>query len=542
MTHSLAIRENLHFLLVEILSHLTLLNEYLEQPSISIATRLMERRGYMESLRRAIQEHSLRQMTENAKHEADRQRYRSIEVIATQLERMAELCRESVMQGAQIQDYQQPQTKIYRSMLERVDDAVNLIEPALLEQNTIQALKIGKVEGQLNQDYQQFLKSETKALKKAQRPTDSISQILLAHHIKQLGDALRVISEAVISISMGQHFSTERYHALTQSVEDLKTVNGLDDLQVVSMSPTRSGSTLNALSDEDAVTHAVFKDGRKRKLKAERQRVEDWHEILPGLAPKILSYRKQRDSASLLIEHLAGETFEQILLHGSAGQLQAAFGQLTETLKRIWRETRSEKPARADYIGQLDKRLPDVYTIHPEFQTPNCFINGLELPGFRQLIDRARQLEKSFKVPFSVYIHGDFNVDNIIYDAHEKRINFIDLHRSRHMDYLQDVSVFMVSCYRLKVFDPVIRRRIQVLCHDFYRFSKQQARKHGDDSFEIRLTLGLIRSFVTSTRFILDKSLSRAMYSRAVYLMQRLLASQEKERSFKLPIEEVFLG
>ena len=56
--------------------------------------------------------------------------------------------------------------------------------------------------------------------------------------------------------------------------------------------------------------HGVFKDGGKRKLKEEKQRVDDWHEIFPGLAPKILAYKKRGDSAAMLIEHLAGQTFE----------------------------------------------------------------------------------------------------------------------------------------------------------------------------------------------------------------------------------------
>ncbi len=542
MVLSQSLRENLHFLLVETVSNLALMKDYLDQPSLSIASRLMERQGYVESLRRTIQDRALRQMAASDKREADRQRYRSLEVIATHLERIAELCRDAVVQGGHMRDPRRLRLKAYRKMLERVDDAMALIEPALQEQNTTQALKIGKVERKLDRDYRRMLTQSAKALKQERRPVDTINQILLAHRIEQMGDALLAISEAIIAVCLGQHVNTERFHALAESVGDLKAVNGLDELQVVSLAQTRSGSAVNALSDEDEVTHAVFKDGRKRKLKEERQRVEDWHEILPGLAPKILSYRKRGDSASLLIEHLAGETFEQILLHGSDPLLQEAFGRLNKTLKRIWRETQDDKPVTADYIGQLEKRLPDVYAIHPQFQTSACAIGGLQLPAFKQQMSRLRQLEKGLKAPFSVYIHGDFNVDNIIYDPGEGRINFIDLHRSRHMDYLQDVSVFMVSCYRLRVFDPRIRRRIQGLCNDFYRFARQYARRQGDSSFETRLALGLIRSFITSTRFILDKSLSLAMFNRAVYLTERLLQAQTDKRVFQLPIEEVFVG
>ena len=268
----------------------------------------------------------------------------------------------------------------------------------------------------------------------------------------------------------------------------------------------------------------------------------DWHEIIPGLAPKILSYHKQGESAALLVEHLAGETFEQILLHGSDKLLQEAFDHLTRTLKRVWVETRSKKPVAAGYMKQLAKRMESVYAVHPEFNQSASRIGTARLDSFDQLLEKTEQLEAAVKTPFSVYIHGDFNVDNIIYDPGEGRINFIDLHRSRYMDYLQDVTVFMVSNYRLQVFDPRVRRRIVELCRAFYRFTRDFARKHGDEDFEVRLALGLIRSFTTSTRFILDKSLSRAMFLRAIYLMERLLSAEEERRTFKTPIQEIFVG
>ena len=542
MTLPRNLRENLHFLLAETHAHLALLKQYLDQPSINVASRLMERRGYVESLRHTLYDHALQRMTAEDGTKAQHQRLRSVEAIASLLERIAELCRDAVVQGSHLRQLKRLRDKAFQAMLARVDEALQQIEPALLEQDTRQALKIGKTERQLDRDYRKLLEENTRAVKKAARPADHISLILLAHRLEQMGDALLGISEAIISYCLGQQINTERFHALSASVGNLKQVGDLDSLKVVSLAQTRSGSAINAISDDDNVTHAVFKDGRKRKLKEERQRVEDWHEILPGLAPQILSYQKSGDSASLLIEHLVGETFEQILLHGSDPMLAQALDQLTRTLKRIWRETRSDKPVSADYTGQLGKRLPDVYAIHPEFQTPACAIGGLKLPAFDQLQSRLKRLEKGLKAPYSVYIHGDFNVDNIIYDPGEKRINFIDLHRSRHMDYLQDVSVFLVSCYRLQVFDPQVRRRIQSLCLDFYRFVRAYAQKQKDESFEIRLTLGLIRSLVTSTRYILDRSLSRAMFNRAVFLSERLLEAQERKKKYKTPIQEVFVG
>ena len=170
-------------------------------------------------------------------------------------------------------------------------------------------------------------------------------------------------------------------------------------------------------------------------------------------------------------------------------------------------------------------------------------IGSQKLPSFGKLLTQVQQLEADIQAPFSVYIHGDFNVDNIIYDQQQQRINFIDLHRSRYMDYLQDITVFMVSNYRLQVFDPRVRQRIAIISHGIYRFARGYSKKVKDENFELRLALGLIRSFVSSTRFILDKSLSRAMFYRARYLMEQLLmANAKSKRHFKVPIEEIFIG
>jgi hypothetical protein len=55
--------------------------------------------------------------------------------------------------------------------------------------------------------------------------------------------------------------------------------------------------------------------------------------------------------------------------------------------------------------------------------------------------------------------------------------------------------------------------------------------------------LGLARSFATSTRFVLDKTLARAMWLRARYLLESVLAADMKQiQKFKLPIKEIFVG
>ena len=52
------------------------------------------------------------------------------------------------------------------------------------------------------------------------------------------------------------------------------------------------------------------------------------------------------------------------------------------------------------------------------------------------------------------------------------------------------------------------------MAREFCATARRFARKSGDATFEMRLALALARSFATSTRFILDKSLAGGMFLR----------------------------
>jgi phosphate uptake regulator len=542
-----SIRDNLRFLSVEVDSQVANLQTFFKTPTTAVARRILDRSGYAYNLKMRIHTSCLEQLARRKKNgSAETLALRTVEFIATDLERITELCRDCIKQMEYVTDITCIKPKAYGPMLARVRRGIELVEPAIKENDTGLALKIGQIEAKLDSDYDKLLHHYIKALKQKRNTAQLTSALFVAHSVEQMGDALLDISESILSANLGQPVNFQRYHSLEDSVEMLETDEDLADVQIERIADTRSGSAISGISASDSKDDAyiaIFKDGEKRKLKEERQGVESWHEIYPGLAPRILSYKKRGQSAALLIEHLPGLTFEQILLNEPPELLKETLDRLGKTLKSVWRETRTNKPVSADFMQQLEKRLDDVYKIHPEFQQGKSEICGLDIPSFDTLVEKAGAYEKRLKAPFSVYIHGDFNVDNIIYDPMEQRINFIDLHRSRYMDYVQDVSVFMVSNYRLQILDAPLRCRIMTLAKDFYAMARRYADKAGDETFELRLALGLARSFATSTRFILDKSLARSMFLRARFLIEQVLAADPKKAgSFKIPVKEIFVG
>ena len=539
------IHNNLRFLIAEIASQVGRLHDDLDGVEASLPQLIIDRAGYAHNLKRRIQE-GCQHYLANDPTRVDTAAVRAADTVALELDRIAELCRDCAHQLGDLHSRETLRTGSYRRQLKLVGKAVVMVESALDSDDTQIALRIGRVEPTLDREYRKQLKRYGEDVARETEGGDLIVALLVAHRIEEMGDALLRISEALLSASIGQQIRTDRYHALVESVDQLGIGRGASNLKVETIAETRSGSFVSGVSSDDDDRGdfvAVFKEGRKKKLEDEREGAESWHEIYPGLAPRILSYNMNGKSASLLIEHLAGQTFEQILLLESPELLGQAQQALNVTLKSIWTQTRSKGKVPADFMAQLEKRLDEIYSVHPEFQQGDKRICGTEIVGFETLLRRAAEYEQQLSAPFSVYIHGDFNVDNVIYDPIEKRINFIDLHRSCHGDYVQDISVFMVSNYRMQVMDPQMRRRICLIAQRFHGVAHQHADTAGDDAFELRLALGLARSFATSTRFVVDKSLARAMFLRSRYLLERVLETDPKRASkFRAPVQEIFVG
>ena len=536
------VHNQLLFLIAEVCTQLQNLQLLMNRRSSVISEQVMERAGHSYNLKLRVHAACLEALRSTDEKDIDVSALRAVEDIATKLEHIASLCQDCARQTKQLESRHFLKNLNYKKWLIKTERSLQCINKALFNKDTDKALKLGTLHTKVNKFYRSSSNKLIKSLKKTNTPEDSVTALFIARHILEISEAVQEISEAIISINVGQSMPLERYRALRVLIENLDLNDDWRSLDIKSLAETRSGSAISAVidsSNKDSPFVAVFKDGQTSKVLEEQQGVKQWHKLYPGIAPQILSHHTEGETSALMIEHLPGDTFENIVINGSDKAVHKTLKYLTRTLDSVWTTTKKKEKINAHHCQQLKKRLMAVYGLHPEFESLTLSQHQGQKNTLSVLLEQAQKIENNLSAPFSVYIHGDLNIDNIIYDRTLRRVYFIDLHRSKYMDYVQDIAVFIVSNYRLPIHDDKTRQRIDYISEYFFNFSCDYAKHHNDKTFQLRLALGLVRSLVSSTRFTLDKKLAHALFLSALTLLHHIINSDKKSQHFTFSIKDI---
>lgn len=418
----------------------------------------------------------------------------------------------------------------YARTLRAIGKSLKLVTINLDNANTRQGLKLGR--------------RLPKLLGRLPAPSSTDRHEVLDFQIRRMVQLLSELADALLAANFGPAMRLQNYKQLKDAAHAMADQGARFSVERLAL--TRSGSTIATLKAEQAGAGdvmAVYKEGQSQKVIEELSGVDQWNRVYPKVAPTVLSQHVEQgdELSSMVIEHLPGRTLESLLLNHQWAPAQALLDKLCKTLKKIWKSSRTQEAASPGYMHQLRKRLPETRQTHPGLFNEAQVICGLTRPGFDQLVKRVEPLEASLRAPFCVLIHGDFNVDNLIFDAAKQRIYFIDLHRACYSDYVQDLSVLMVSIYRLPILDKAPRAELMRLIATIYRFAKRFARQQQDTGFDARLAIALGRSFTTSTRFIYDRQFASALALRASYLLETIARLPAKAlHTYTLPLEDIF--
>ncbi len=543
-------RQSLEFLIVQVTKQVEDTAAILDAPDDDLIRKLRLRENQIDVLKHSMKARTLRALRREpdaGKVEADL--VQAINVVVDNLESIGDYCNSIAVQVGYLTDVRFFHRFEHRAYLEPVLEVLPRIAPSVLGRAIGDAIQMCTIEAGNDRLFKDHFARITAALRRGESVEDLISSLFILRYLERIGDALLNIGEAIISATVGEPLKYSQFLALEESIEEGLPVaqpelSGEvrfeeDGIVFESVAETRSGCRIGSVQSPGVEGRwAIFKEGDADKLRAERDSLLQWEEAMPELVPRVFHYREEGDKAALLLEMLEGLTFQRIAVDRSIGEAASALRILTGVLCELWNRTLRDGAVSARFTGQLARRIDDVLDLHPRFEKQQVGIGSVELPSLQDTLERMEEIESELCAPFSVLIHGDFNTDNILCDLETDAIHFVDLHRSRCTDYVQDVSVFLVSNFRLPVFESHVRQRLNWVVSEFLGFARRYARDHGDEAFDARLALGLVRSFVTSTRFILAEEFAKVLFLRAIYLMERLIEhSGSPWKTFRLPVD-----
>jgi phosphate uptake regulator len=543
LNQSDAVRENLRFLVLEVRRQLDQTHLYIDTRSLDILEQVFSRDDYVDNLKTIIRRKCF---TEAARTGDGRSldALKSFDVVAVNLERISDFCEKITRQLAYIDNEKVLRQHDFQPLFKLIAEGLDRVGEAVLDQDASIAMEICRIEPEVDALYAKMFARILDRLKSGKDTQTLVTILFIARYLERMGDSLLNIGEAAMSAFLGEAVKLNNLDSLETLLDQAELTSRVADLNLSSMGETRSGCRIDLVTrrDDDAgASMLIFKEGRLRKLSEEKAGVDYWETLVPGIAPRVHAYRQEGENGAVLFEYLKGSTFEQLILGKSNEALRDATQRLCGSLRLIWDRTRKNAPAASKFTLQTKRRLPEIYATHENFRRPGIQIGDLGVQTLESLIEEVARIESKVKVPFQVLSHGDFNVDNVIYDESGSRIRFIDLHRTTMSDYLQDVSVFLVSNLRLGVFDGAIRRRIEFVVRAMLNFSSDHAKQVGDQTFEMRLALGLARSLTTSSRFVLDEGFATSLFGRGRYLFERIAEHGAKSpKRFALAREVLF--
>ncbi|MBN1620023.1 phosphotransferase [candidate division WOR-3 bacterium] len=525
------LEENFKILVIEIKKQLIAVKDCLMEPENNSFSRVISLGNYIDNLKNIILKKAYFSIIIQKPEERDIMFIMSLNTITSNLERIGDLCENIARQTTYIEDKDNLQIVDFNKYFFEIFDSSDLIVKGFIDTNTNKAIKICRSELIIDRFYKEDFAILLEKMKVGGHNTrDFLALYTIIRYLERIGDALQNIGEAILSAAAGTRLKIYEYTVLQDSLNSDEDRIFIEDIGV----ETKSGCRVERIKKNSKVenqNNILFKEGKKEKLKREDENLQIWSNFFPELVPKTFGYIEKEDKASLLLQYIEADNFQQLSISEDSKTIRESLSRIIFCLNEIWNKTKIEKEAKTDFIEQLKSRIEDIVIFHPELNIEDNSIGKIRSPSFNELLEKCKDIEQNLFCPFSVLVHGDLNTDNILYDKHTRKIYFVDLYRSCYSDYVQDTAVFLVSNFRTPIFEDPIRSRLTDIIIEFLYSIKEFAKSNGDYLFEIRLSIGVARNLTTSTRFVHNKNFAKEMFLRSNYLFSKI--SNLKKSDFK---------
>nr|WP_320191464.1 PhoU domain-containing protein [uncultured Desulfobacter sp.] len=544
--------QDIHFLLIEVMGQVATTELYLNSFDQVHGLRVLEREGYIDNLKVTVENSYFSLiLTQPDRGQNEVNRARAVHVISTNLQQISSFSVNIVRQVEYLFDRSLWLTFDAKSMFDTIRNCLEQVLPALDDKDIGLALSICHCEYEIDRLYLKNFQRIMAELRDGVSIESYITILFIFRYMERIGDALLKIGEAILFAILGEKIRIRQFEALQQTLAKSDMDISLDRLSLHSYWGTRSGCNISKVANEPSsvatgpAKQAIFKTGSLKKIEQEKENLDRWQDIAPGLAPRVLTFHQEdENTGALLVEFISGNNLQEIVLGDNSNLADNALKALHRLLgEKIWPVTKKIGAKETSYMDQVLKRLDSILQVHSYMRRQQT-LGDLEVDSTATLVEKCMRIERLLPASFSVFIHGDFNANNIIYDEKKDTIHFIDVHRSTSADYIQDVAVYLISNFRLPVFEPPVRDQINMAIRNFYGFAKKFAQEHHDNTFDVRLAIALARSFYTSTRFQLNSEFVKEMVMRANFLLEKVIVfheGQESWQAFLFPEEVLYL-
>ena len=530
--------DHFKFLLVEVENQVKLTFGLLNDADRTLLDKIVTKDDYIDNLNTVIENECFKRIN-SSRSGKEIDNLRAVHVMCVNLERIADDCVNIARQTEYLSDFKLLHQLNYADHFSTIQESLSKILPALRQKQLSRALEICQSESRLDEMYKETFLWIMARLKEGKQTEDLITTLFIFRYLERIGDSLLNIGEALIFANLGERIKIEQFRSLQDLIATSKEGKIPEFIDYEGIWGSRSGCRIGRISTRETdgkPSLGIYKEGAKAKILQEKNNLERWDKLFPGLTPHVIKHQERNESASLLVEYLSGMTLDAIVLTSDADNIYTAVKTLKETLLAIWDKTRKKIPTQTDYMSQIKNRLDGVYRIHPGFHRPLIIIENVPVKSSDELLKTCADIESSNPAPFLTFNHGDLNINNILFNQKLRQINFVDCYRSGEADYIQDASVFLISNFRMPVFETQLRQRLNWVIHYFYQFFTEYAESIQDKTFELRMALALARSLYTSTRFELNTFFAKEMYKRANYLMEKIAADGNDPENFRLPV------